>query len=181
MGKDLMLIHHFSSFSSKFQAEKWKKCLHSKENQMLWTQITLMKWETFLWHSYIVWTKVLGHTSVLLPQVYKIKHLDMQSAFTNISERMGCSKELTETVFQQCWFDMKHIMLVKLHYFFLIFYAARHIYKFVCFNKCSSVITEVLHKHKKTLVDLINGCLFNKRVVSTKIQVKQNLRAKPIS
>ena len=34
--------------------------------------------------------------SVLLPQVYKIKHLAMQPAFTQISESMGRSKELSE-------------------------------------------------------------------------------------
>ncbi|CAI9578858.1 unnamed protein product, partial [Staurois parvus] len=30
------------------------------------------------------------------PQVYKIKHLGMQTASTNICERMGCSQELSE-------------------------------------------------------------------------------------
>jgi len=30
------------------------------------------------------------------PQLYKIKHLDMQTASTNICERMDCSQELIE-------------------------------------------------------------------------------------
>ncbi|CAI9608072.1 unnamed protein product, partial [Staurois parvus] len=30
------------------------------------------------------------------PQVYKIKHLGMQTSSKNISERMGCSRELSE-------------------------------------------------------------------------------------
>ncbi|CAI9587427.1 unnamed protein product, partial [Staurois parvus] len=30
------------------------------------------------------------------PQVYKIKHLGIQTASTNICERMGCSQELSE-------------------------------------------------------------------------------------
>ncbi|CAI9599292.1 unnamed protein product, partial [Staurois parvus] len=30
------------------------------------------------------------------PQVYKINHLGMQTASTNVCERMGCSQELSE-------------------------------------------------------------------------------------
>ncbi|CAI9563266.1 unnamed protein product, partial [Staurois parvus] len=56
--------------------------------------------------TYTILTNVLGHTpsnywiqvfqSPPLPQVYKIKHLGMQTASTNICERMGCSQELSE-------------------------------------------------------------------------------------
>ncbi|CAI9607997.1 unnamed protein product, partial [Staurois parvus] len=40
------------------------------------------------------WIQVFQSSS--WPQVYKIKHLGMQAAFTNICERMGRSKELSE-------------------------------------------------------------------------------------
>ncbi|CAI9545476.1 unnamed protein product, partial [Staurois parvus] len=54
---------------------------------------------------YTILPKVLGHTppnqwirlfqSPPWPQVYKIKHLGMQTASTNICERMGHSQELS--------------------------------------------------------------------------------------
>ncbi|CAI9588749.1 unnamed protein product, partial [Staurois parvus] len=59
----------------------------------------------FILFNYTILPKVLGHLSKSLdlgvpnqswPQVYKIKHLGMQTASTNICERMGHSPELSE-------------------------------------------------------------------------------------
>lgn len=52
---------------------------------------TKLHWATNL----ILWIQVL---LVTLRQVYKIKHLDVQSAFINICEGMGCSDALAEFV-----------------------------------------------------------------------------------
>lgn len=52
---------------------------------------TKLHWATNL----ILWIQVL---LVTLSQVYKIKHLDVQSAFINICEGMGCSDALAEFV-----------------------------------------------------------------------------------